>query len=121
MYSSQHHEIRDVEARLNNNRKVVEEKIIERFDEMDTTIDTLKESLKKKASQSDVDRLKKTVSECTKNVDHSYTSNNVRRNPKPSFNATNKQSDTPYNGEEVVLIMDSNMNHVKAERFWKNL
>ena len=84
-------------------------------------IKKLKEEIAKKASQSEIDKLK---DKCSYNdtTPHRNTSRNASPNQRNDHKQYQDNIDhiPVYKGEEVVLIMDSNMNYIKPRVFWKS-
>ena len=135
-------DVANLEARLKAKRK--EEKICEqkKHDELDCAIKDIRESLKKKALQSDLDRLSSRIPSNNntpvpskqhtevnryQNVTHHPNTEDVedrQRRPSPTREERDNGRDhhtKRYNNEEIVLIMDSNMNFIEEKKFSFNM
>ena len=132
-------QISDLETRIKTKKK--EEKILNKTKEenVEKQLEEMRDSIKKKASQSDLDKLSTKVNSFQQQltsvpkVNHTTPSElnpnqgdemmNQRKSGSPRNNKYNKRQEDDslprfnYGGEEMVLIMDSNMNYIEEKRF----
>ena len=128
--------IHDVETRLGNKRKAERENDKQALASINDDIKKLKDEVAKKAPQSELDRMKEKIIQNrssrvpppptdrdNNNNDNNNNNNNNTNNNFDNYTRNNYDDAGPgptYNGEEVVLIMDSNMNLIKKGLFWKS-